>query len=60
MTNNVFNLIIIATHYEGDPTDNSKSFYEFLQGKNTFKVRFGVFGCGNSTYKNFNKMGREV
>ena len=28
---NRMNLFIVATHYEGNPTDNAESFYQFLE-----------------------------
>lgn len=54
----------MATHGEGDPTDNAKEFYEWiknLQEKNVFKnIRFTVFGLGNTQYEHYNSMGRNT
>jgi NADPH-ferrihemoprotein reductase len=43
----------MATYGEGDPTDNSKEFYEWIQKKDLpenilNKVKFTVFGLGNT------------
>ena len=28
---NKMNLFLVATHYEGNPTDNTEKFYQFLE-----------------------------
>jgi NADPH-ferrihemoprotein reductase len=58
-------LFLVATYGEGDPTDNALRFYEWLCNPNgtipgTYlsSVSFAVFGLGNSTYVNYNQMGK--
>jgi len=55
-------MFMVATYGEGEPTDNSRDFYEFLQqceDKETMKnVQFCVFGLGNKQYKIYQAMGR--
>ena len=58
-------VFLIATHGEGDPTDNSKEFYEWLlvndETKNVLKnLKFTVFGLGNTQYESYNSMGKKV
>ena len=42
----------MATHGEGDPTDNAKAFIEWLSDvekvKNLKEFRYTVFGLGNT------------
>jgi len=52
-----------ATHGEGDPTDNARSFYEYLDSKDRAPdelkgLKFAVFGLGNRQYEQYNSMGR--
>ncbi|KAL4472596.1 hypothetical protein ABPG74_018545 [Tetrahymena malaccensis] len=60
------NLVILcmATHGEGDPTDNAKEFFEWIknyQEDNAFKnIRYTVFGLGNTQYEHYNAMGRQT
>ena len=51
-------MILCATHYEGDPTDNTKNFYEFLNKETYWPINFAVFGLGNTGYKHYNAMGK--
>ncbi|KAI3387511.1 hypothetical protein SNEBB_003083 [Seison nebaliae] len=61
-----FSLIfLVATYGEGDPTDNAIEMCEWFQNVSdddeTLKdIKFAVFGCGNSTYEHFNKIGRLI
>jgi len=56
---------LMATHGEGDPTDNAKAFNDWLidaertadELKNT---KFCVFGLGNKQYQFYNAQGRRV
>jgi NADPH-ferrihemoprotein reductase len=58
-------IICVATHYEGDPTDNSKKIYKWLRDakknktEKPFKgMKFVVFALGDSSYEQFNVMGK--
>ena len=56
----------ISTHYEGDPCDNYKKAYRWLRdprkdksSSTLFKnVHYIVFGLGDSSYEQFNIMGK--
>ena len=55
----------VATHYEGDPCDNTKAFYKWF--KQQFKSKdqifagktFAFFGLGDTSYELFNEMGKQ-
>lgn len=57
-------ILVIATHYEGDPTDNAKTFHKWL--KNSVKnnpeekllnnMEYCVMGLGDTSYEQFNEM----
>ena len=60
-------IVCVATHYEGDPCDNMKKFYKWLvqqrkdkenHGKLLKGVRYAVFGLGDSSYEQFNIIGK--
>ncbi|KAL8560658.1 hypothetical protein ACOMHN_052674 [Nucella lapillus] len=55
-------IFCMATYGEGDPTDNSQEFYEWLQDGDgdLTGVNYAVFGLGNKTYEHFNAMGNYV
>nr|KAG5690130.1 hypothetical protein BaRGS_003453 [Batillaria attramentaria] len=55
-------IFCMATYGEGDPTDNSQEFYEWLQnGSGDLEgMNYAVFGLGNKTYEHFNAMGKYV
>lgn len=58
-------IFCMATHGEGDPTDNAKAFFKYLSDKDEDHghmsgFKFTVFGLGNTQYEHYNKMGREV
>ena len=58
---NEINLICVASHYSGDPTDNTLKFYEWVQaqtGKPLAKMSFALFGLGDSSYENYQAVGR--
>lgn len=57
--------VLIATHGEGEPTDSSEQFWEWIQSDDREEgllkdVTFSVFGLGNRQYEFFNAMGRGV
>ena len=61
-----FLVFVVSTYGEGEPTDTSKDFYEWLlcedrmHDMNDFKdVSFATFGLGDSQYKHFCQMGVE-
>lgn len=51
-TTNSLCIFCMATHGEGDPTDNAREFYTWLKAfdeKDAFsKIKFSVFGLGNT------------
>ena len=57
-------LVCVATHYEGEPTDNTAEFYRWTQElkrekSKLFKnLNFGVFGLGDTAYEKYNSMGK--
>jgi NADPH-ferrihemoprotein reductase len=52
----------MATYGEGDPTDNSQEFFEWLKESSTnlSSLCYTVFALGNKTYEHYNMMGRFV
>ena len=53
----------MATHYEGDPTDNAKAFHKWLKttsktatDKPLAKLKYSVMGLGDTSYEQFNEM----
>ena len=66
-------IFVLATYGDGEPTDNAAEFYNFLLGKNDMppppwegderplrNMQCAVFGLGNRTYAQFNKIGCDV
>jgi NADPH-ferrihemoprotein reductase len=59
-------VICVATHYEGDPCDNTKAFYRWfrnlLRDKKNPKpfegMKFAIFGLGDTSYEQYNEMGK--
>jgi sulfite reductase alpha subunit-like flavoprotein len=59
-------IVCVATHYEGDPCDNTLEFWKYLKAlrkegsKDAFKgMKFVIFGLGDTSYELFNEMGVE-
>jgi NADPH-ferrihemoprotein reductase len=55
----------MATHYEGDPTDNAVKFFNWLKdeardNRDLSTLRFSVFGLGNTQYEHYNAIGRKT
>lgn len=55
----------MATHYEGDPCDNTRNFFKYLKKilrnkteKPFAGMNFAIFGLGDTSYEQFNEMGR--
>ncbi|KAN0033912.1 hypothetical protein ACTFIV_000391 [Dictyostelium citrinum] len=60
-----FVMFLVATHGEGDPTDNAKEFYLWLTNDERPTdllngVPFTVFGLGNKTYEHYNAVARVI
>lgn len=58
-------VFFLATYGEGEPTDNAKSFYDWLMAAepastSLASLRFAVFGLGNKTYEHYNSVAKEV
>lgn len=58
-------LVCVATHYEGDPCDNTKKFFKWIKEKAKNKaekpfagMNFAIFGLGDTSYEQFNEMGK--
>lgn len=55
-------IFCLATHGEGDPTDNARTFAEWLKNeeiiKNMKEFNYTVFGLGNTQYEHYNRMAR--
>merc|ERR1719163_1010523 len=54
-------IFLMATHGEGEPTDNAVVFYNALKECEDDKfasLKYAVFGLGNRQYQHFNFMGR--
>ena len=53
----------MATHYEGDPCDNTKKFFKWIKhsAKSSTNLLqgmdFAIFGLGDKSYELFNEMG---
>lgn len=55
--------VVISTQGEGDPPDDARALVEFLQGKRAPKLpglKFAVLGLGDSSYPQFNAIGRLI
>ena len=58
-------IICVATHYEGEPCDNTVKFHKWIKElkKNNERsalqnLSFTIFGLGDTVYEQFNAMGR--
>ncbi|QHE92882.1 assimilatory sulfite reductase (NADPH) flavoprotein subunit [Pandoraea fibrosis] len=55
-------LVAVSTQGEGEPPDDARDFYDFLQGAKAPKLegtRFAVFGLGDSSYEKFCQAGKD-
>ncbi|MBK6728124.1 MAG: assimilatory sulfite reductase (NADPH) flavoprotein subunit [Xanthomonadales bacterium] len=53
--------VVISTQGEGEPPDDARAFVEFLSGRRAPKLdqlQFAVLGLGDSSYPQFNAVGR--
>ena len=61
-------IFLMATYGEGEPTDNSHKFYNFIKPDSDehdkaaigdlSQMKYTVFGLGNRQYEHFNRMGK--
>lgn len=53
-----FVIFLISTYGEGDPSDNTSEFLEWLQKRSDSlcNIRYAAFGLGNSNYAYYNKV----
>ena len=61
---NVLNIMCVATHYEGEPCDNTAKFYKWLReskkgGEKLPEMNYTIFGLGDTAYEKFNEMSRQ-
>jgi NADPH-ferrihemoprotein reductase len=57
---------VVATHYEGDPCDNTKKFFKWLKklvkeskaSKPFTGMKYMIFGLGDTSYELYNEMGK--
>ena len=55
--------VVISTQGEGDPPDDARALVEFLAGKRAPRLpelKYAVLGLGDSSYPQFNAMGRRL
>ena len=57
-------VVCVATHYEGDPCDNTRNFHKYLKKLARNKtdkpfegMTFAIFGLGDTSYEQYNEMG---
>lgn len=61
-------IVCVATHYEGDPCDNTRGFFKWIKKISKDKtaisakpfdgMNFAIFGLGDTSYEQYNEMGR--
>lgn len=59
LTTDQLAIFIISTYGEGDPSDNTAGFWEWIhksQNISLSNLRYAAFGLGNSNYKYFNRV----
>ena len=59
------NIVCVATHYEGEPCDNTAKFYKWIKDLKKANdktvlndLNYTIFGLGDTAYDKFNEMGR--
>jgi NADPH-ferrihemoprotein reductase len=58
-------VFLAATYGEGDPPDNAAEFHRELMNPSKesgvfSNIKYAVFGLGNKTYDQFNRMGKDI
>lgn len=56
-------VLIVATHGDGDPADDTRALYEFVLGRRAPKLpglKFAVLGLGDSSYPKFCHVARQL
>lgn len=58
-------IFAMATHGEGEPTDNAEKFYKWIESTEhpegfLRNLRFSVFGLGNKQYQFYNHIGKKT
>lgn len=59
-------VVCVATHYEGDPCDNTKNFFKWIKKLKRDKknpkpfagMNFTIFGLGDTSYELFNEIAK--
>lgn len=58
-------IVVVATHYEGDPCDNTRNFHKWLKKQLKEKnkcfegMKYTIFGLGDTSYEQYNEMGKQ-
>ena len=60
----ILNIMCVATHYEGEPCDNTAKFYKWIKdskkaGEKLPELDYTIFGLGDTSYEKFNEMSRQ-
>lgn len=56
-------VLVVATHGDGDPADDTRSFYDFVLGRRAPRLpdlRFAVLGLGDASYPKFCHVARTL
>ncbi len=61
-----FTVFVVATHGEGEPTDNAEKFWEYITNEedrdpsDVSNLTFAVFALGNRQYRHFCSVGKRI
>ena len=62
MENEEFVIFCLATYGEGEPTDNAKQMFDWIEDESNCtdlsNLKYTVFGLGNKTYEHYNAVAR--
>jgi sulfite reductase (NADPH) flavoprotein alpha-component len=56
-------MLVVATHGDGDPADDTRAFYDFVLGRRAPRLpdlRFAVLGLGDASYPKFCHVARQL